>query len=811
MLKRMGMQIQMIPCIGLAACLVLSSLAGMDVASGLATRLHGKTWYVDCTNGAATNTGTSWTNAFTTIQQGIDTAKSNDTIFVADGVYDSIVCTNKPLRIKSIHGAGATMISGRGVNRCVLFGTIGCPSNDASLTGFTLCNGYVLQVRSLGGECLSSPAPLDAGAGVCYGIINNCIISNNTVTFRSQDLNGGAAGTYGAGAAYAILNNCLVIANRATTEDGFGWSRYYPCYGGGAYNCILRNCTIVGNFAGGKNGSQWYLGINGGASSCRIFNSMIYQNQAVTNDHWEIGLDDNVKNPQFALGGYRLMNDSPCLNVGSNEYVVGTYDLAGNQRVLFGRVDIGAYECTSELIAFNLGAHGVLKSGILTQEVSYAMAVSAPQIQVENEWRFIGWSRMDFTNVIEQAFTVTALYARVSLSEALDTDGADMSFIWSTGGATNWLSETYETSDGNDAAMVGGLAADTNAWVATTVYGTGTLTFKWKVSCDSADYLQFRVDGVLKKRITGEQPWVAVSLDLTGESAHTLEWRYVKGRDGTSGENRAWLDQVAWLSASSNLALADALDTTNLVWFTDGGSTWKVTALGMDDGSPCAVSCPLVDNQSTTIRTYVFGPGTVSFRWRVSCESEYDWLSFQTDGVEQDMLTGESGWQSGIYDVLGAGVHLLTWVYTKDSQNSSGQDCGWLDKVIWTPTEIADVTLVPTDEDGVIVISNSWLRDEGIASSAADLQTLFSTATNRYVNGRIGWESYILGLTPTNPLSAFTAGISVRDHIPAISWSPDLGNVRRYIVEGKTNLTDAAWITPTNRAHHFFRVKVEMP
>ena len=37
------------------------------------------------------------------------------------------------------------------------------------------------------------------------------------------------------------------------------------------------------------------------------------------------------------------------------------------------------------------------------------------------------------------------------------------------------------------------------------------------------------------------------------------------------------------------------------------------------------------------------------------------------------------------------------------------------------------------------------------------------------------------------------------------------GEVRVYAVLGKANLTDAAWTSPTNAAHRFFKVKVEMP
>ena len=48
----------------------------------------------------------------------------------------------------------------------------------------------------------------------------------------------------------------------------------------------------------------------------------------------------------------------------------------------------------------------------------------------------------------------------------------------------------------------------------------------------------------------------------------------------------------------------------------------------------------------------------------------------------------------------------------------------------------------------------------------------------------------------------------------AATWMLNLntnGEVRVYTVMGKTNLTDAAWACPTNAAHRFFKVNVEMP
>ncbi len=56
--------------------------------------------------------------------------------------------------------------------------------------------------------------------------------------------------------------------------------------------------------------------------------------------------------------------------------------------------------------------------------------------------------------------------------------------------------------------------------------------------------------------------------------------------------------------------------------------------------------------------------------------------------------------------------------------------------------------------------------------------------------------------------------ISLTNDVPYVSWTPNLntnGEVRVYKVMGKTNLTDAAWMCPTNAAHRFFTVKVELP
>jgi hypothetical protein len=42
------------------------------------------------------------------------------------------------------------------------------------------------------------------------------------------------------------------------------------------------------------------------------------------------------------------------------------------------------------------------------------------------------------------------------------------------------------------------------------------------------------------------------------------------------------------------------------------------------------------------------------------------------------------GWQQKSYNVSGAGSHTLKWVYSKDIDTDQGDDCGWVDCVLWT-------------------------------------------------------------------------------------------------------------------------------
>ena len=165
--------------------------------------------------------------------------------------------------------------------------------------------------------------------------------------------------------------------------------------------------------------------------------------------------------------------------------------------------------------------------------------------------------------------------------------------------------------------------------------------------------------------------------------------------------------------------------------------------------------------------------------------------------------------QTGRQFVSG-GKHTLRWEYAKDGATSYAPDCLWLDQVQWIPADGSGHTLTTPDP-----VPYSWLSSYGLG-----LDSDFESAAKQSIgkqsgNGRAWqvWQDYVAGTDPTNVTSAFTASIEMKDGMPLVTWSPNLnsnGEVRVYTVFGKTNLTDAAWVCPTNAAHRFFKVKVEM-
>lgn len=130
----------------------------------------------------------------------------------------------------------------------------------------------------------------------------------------------------------------------------------------------------------------------------------------------------------------------------------------------------------------------------------------------------------------------------------------------------------------------------------------------------------------------------------------------------------------------SALPLITALDGVGLSWGVGGNAPWSGQTAVTSDSNSAAASGIVNHGEQSWIETTVTGPGTVTFRWKVSSEEGKDFLRFLRSGVEQFSISGEVNWEERIA-AIPAGVHTLRWAYVKDESGSVGSDRGWLDQV----------------------------------------------------------------------------------------------------------------------------------
>ncbi len=131
------------------------------------------------------------------------------------------------------------------------------------------------------------------------------------------------------------------------------------------------------------------------------------------------------------------------------------------------------------------------------------------------------------------------------------------------------------------------------------------------------------------------------------------------------------------------ILLGEAVDNTSMDWSSGGDALWFYQTTTTHDGEDAAQSGDIGDSQETYFETTVSGPGTISFYWQVASEADYDYLRFYIDDEQADSISGTTSWDFKSFTIT-SGSHTLKWAYTKDGSDSFGEDCGWVDQVVWS-------------------------------------------------------------------------------------------------------------------------------
>ena len=252
-----------------------------------------------------------------------------------------------------------------------------------------------------------------------------------------------------------------------------------------------------------------------------------------------------------------------------------------------------------------------------------------------------------------------------------------------------------------------------------------------------------------------------------------------------------------------------ALDDGQLSWIPGGATNWIPQVEVSHDGQDAVKSGEVTGDDVSTLSTVVAGPGTLSWWWKLDM-TDCAGVDVFVDEAFVTSLDSASDWVSASTDIVGDGEHTVRFEFWNAGTIATMSDCAYLDQVSWTGS-VVDHTITtpePVPYSYLDVNCPTLLSEYGGDYEAA------AKATAANGHNKV-WECYVAGISPTNETAKFTAAIEMVDGAPQITWSPDLntnGVERTYTIWGKTNLTDGVeWACPTNSAHRFFKVTVEMP
>jgi M6 family metalloprotease-like protein len=265
----------------------------------------------------------------------------------------------------------------------------------------------------------------------------------------------------------------------------------------------------------------------------------------------------------------------------------------------------------------------------------------------------------------------------ISLNEAIDNN----SLVLDTYGIQNWYGVEDITAFCGASAHSGAIPDGYSSFLETSVNGPKNLSFNWKVSSEAnKDYLEFYIDGAFKAHISGNTSWAQQNY-LLAAGPHLLSWQYYKDGSGSTGSDCGYIDKVLLTSTPS---IAEALDFTGFVWSTDGNAGWLGQTFTHYYDGDAAQSGDISGDQYSRLYTSITGPGLFSFYWKVSSQHDWDFLEFYIDGQKRNSISGEVDWQLKTY-ILESGDHLIEWKYSKNTAFDDGADCGWVDRIQWTP------------------------------------------------------------------------------------------------------------------------------
>ncbi len=258
-------------------------------------------YYVSAATGSDFNSGLAPTNAFSTIQRGLNAANNNQVVVVAEGTYvgtgnKNLNFSGRAITLVSSAGAEATIIDCQGSDQAFVFQN--GETQNTVVDGFTMTHG---NFQTGGAIYCQASSPRFA----------NCVISSNQGYYSGgiYCINYGSptfvncqildnSGTLGGGVRFAqsdgALINC-VIAGNVSQNPGAGIKCDY-----GSTSPVIANCTVVDNTSTSYGGGLWAT-----YTSPLVSNSIFWGNTGTAGAQMAVGVGATIAVSHSDIQGHQ--------------------------------------------------------------------------------------------------------------------------------------------------------------------------------------------------------------------------------------------------------------------------------------------------------------------------------------------------------------------------------------------------------------------------------------------------------------------------------------------------------------------------
>ncbi len=214
-------------------------------------------------------------------------------------------------------------------------------------------------------------------------------------------------------------------------------------------------------------------------------------------------------------------------------------------------------------------------------------------------------------------------------------------------------------------------------------------------------------------------------------------------------------------------------------WEMAGVAPWRIDDTEPFEGTYCACSGSVQSDESSALEMQVIlsTDDLITFRVRTSSQGG-DELTFSVDGEALGAWSGENAWQETDYE-LTAGPHTLSWIFTRDGSGGGGENCAWLDAVVFPPLGFPPDTAPPVIFHDPLGDSQNWTGPWPVNASIWDPSGLEAELEYRFNDG--AWHSrplaYASGDCSADIPGPTPAGTQIDYRITATDASENLNSV----------------------------------